>query len=94
MKPPQAKIEIKNRLANACQTIETSETKRRAGRTKLQQEFSLSLRVLRKNRGQTLDELSDVFGVTIAMVSHMEMGRKLPSAETAAKIRAWAEGGG
>lgn len=44
------------------------------------------LRKIRKLRMITQEELATMIGITQAMVSHYETGRRVPDLETAAKI--------
>lgn len=47
------------------------------------------LRLLRKQRGETLEQVADATGLSIAMLSRVERGERLPSPDTAEALAAY-----
>ena len=80
------------RLTIACRSIEAMESEQREERRTLQRVLAESLRPLREECGVSLRALAKLLGITPSYLSDIENDRRLPSAATAAKIRAWVEG--
>ena len=49
-------------------------------------EFGRSLRAARKATGLSMSQVARQLGVTVTYISHMEAGRRWPSAETARRL--------
>ncbi|MDZ4168143.1 MAG: helix-turn-helix transcriptional regulator [Coriobacteriia bacterium] len=47
------------------------------------------LRILRKERGETLEQVADATGLSIAMLSRVERGERLPSPDSAEALAAY-----
>jgi DNA-binding XRE family transcriptional regulator len=79
------------RIVSTCQTIELMDGVQRETRRALQRVLTESLRPLRESRDVSLRSLAKLLGITPSYLSDIENDRRLPSAATASKIRAWAE---
>lgn len=77
------------RLVLLCQVLGKEEERRAS----LQTRFSEAFAAVRKSRNISFRALATEIGYCAGYLCDIENDRRLPSAEVAAKIRTWAEGG-